>query len=487
MFPPKLTFHNSEFALKTIQERWPRILSQLIDSIYRNRETYCNDARQDISDKLKELTRRICHLRYDIMTNKPLTLLSFSPLGSTELELWNHLLSVQGVKLEQSEDTKVEGSHACWYDLPWLFAECYLYRRIIDMVVQSGLNEFDPFFLKKKHGFKNAGPFINSVLHCLTKLSDLPSEQAFNFFLNASLWANEFDLSLHPDGDFQQIEFDQISDFIKRVEKQLVVNDGDALHRFCKSFSDNMNSRGSNHKLRVAIILDNSGPELVADLCLAEYFLTSQIAEYVSFHGKSIPWFVSDVTGKDFNWLLNMNILELEGANNDQYTQSVSKWSKVWRRRIQDSSFRFKTSYFWTTSCTYDEIEAVDASLYQNLSRDCDLIIFKGDLNYRKLVGDRQWKPDNLDDKINAFHRVQIGRSPSCTCSKKLRDPKLGDPITDCSCGPMVVALRVAKSDVGVGVDHDRFIELQNETKEWWTTGKYGFIQIVSPIVSSAS
>ncbi|CAH8517501.1 unnamed protein product [Schistosoma margrebowiei] len=303
----------------------------------------------------------------------------------------------------------------------------------------------------------------------------------------ASLWANEFDLSLHPDGDFQQIEFDQISDFIKRVERQLVVNDGDALDQFCKNFSDHVNPRNPNHKLRVAIILDNSGPELTADLCLAEYLLTSQIADHVSFHGKSIPWFVSDVTGKDFNWLLNMNILELKSANNDQYVHSVLKWSEVWRKRIQDSSFRFETSYFWTTPCTYDEIEVVDASLYQDLSRNYDLIIFKGDLNYRKLLGDRQWKPDNLDDKINAFHRVQIGRSPSCTCSKKLEDPRLGDPITDCSCGPMVVALRVAKSDVGVGVDHDRLIELQNETKEWWTIGKYGFIQIVSPLVFSAS
>ncbi|CAH8516589.1 unnamed protein product [Schistosoma bovis] len=233
----------------------------------------------------------------------------------------------------------------------------------------------------------------------------------------ASLWANEFDLSLHPDGDFQQIEFDQISDFIKRVEKQLVVNDGDALDQFCKNFSDHVNSRNPNHKLRVAIILDNSGPELAADLCLAEYLLTSHIADHVSFHGKSIPWFVSDVTGKDFNWLLNMNILELEGANNDQYAHLVSKWSEVWRKRIQDSSFRFETSYFWTTPCTYDEIEVVDASLYQDLSRNYDLIIFKGDLNYRKLLGDRQWKPDNLDDKINAFHRVQIGRSPSLTNS----------------------------------------------------------------------
>ncbi|CAH8478955.1 unnamed protein product [Schistosoma turkestanicum] len=448
---------------------------------------YCTDACQDISDKLKELTRHIGHLRYDIMTNKPVTLLSFSPLGPAELELWNHLLSVQGVKLARSEDSKCEGVQMCWYELPWLFAECYLYRRVVDVVAQSGLNDFDPFFVKKKHCFKSARTFINSILLCLTNLSDLPPERAFNFFVNVSLWANEFDLSLNPDGKFQQIGFDQISDFIERVQKQIVVNDGDALYRFCKNFSDLISSRDFNRKLRVAIILDNSGPELVADLTLAEYFLASQIAEHVSFYGKSIPWFVSDVTGKDFNWLLNLNSSDSEGANNDHYAQLISKWCQLWRKRIQDSSFRFKTSYFWTTPCTYGEMEAIDAALYQNLSRDYDLIIFKGDLNYRKLLGDRQWRPDSLDDKVSAFRQVQIGRPASCTCSEKFGDSKSGDPIIDCLCGPMVVALRIAKSDVGVGVDHDLLIELQNKTKQWWTIGEYGFIQIISPIVFSAS
>ncbi|KAH8860715.1 Protein-glutamate O-methyltransferase [Schistosoma japonicum] len=434
MLPPKLTFRNSEFALNTISERWPTILSQLIDSIYRNRETYCTAAQQDISDNLKELTRHICHLRYDIMTNKPVTFLSFPLLGSAEMELWEHLLSVFGVKLKRSDDIKPEGLHLCWYDLPWLFAECYLYRRIVD----------------------------------------------------AALWANEFDLSLHPDGNFQLTGFDQVSDFMKRVEKQIVVNDGNAIHRFCKKFLDLMSLKDSDRKLRVAVILDNSGPELVADLCFAEYFVASHIAENVSFHGKSIPWFVSDVTGKDFNWLLNINNSELV-FNNDSYVHLLTKWSEVWRKRIQDGSFHFRTSYFWTTPCTYDEIETVDSALYQDLSKNYDLIIFKGDLNYRKLLGDRQWKPDNPEDKINAFRRVQIGRPSSCTCSEKFGDLKPGEPITNCSCGPLVVALRVAKSDVAVGVDHDLLTELQKKTKQWWTIGKYGFIQVVSPIVFGAS
>lgn len=48
------------------------------------------------------------------------------------------------------------------------------------------------------------------------------------------------------------------------------------------------------------IILDNSGYELFTDLCLADYLVTYKLVNTVRFHGKSIPWFVSDVTNQDF-------------------------------------------------------------------------------------------------------------------------------------------------------------------------------------------
>jgi len=46
--------------------------------------------------------------------------------------------------------------------------------------------------------------------------------------------------------------------------------------------------------------LDNAGYELFTDLCLADYLLSYKFVNIVRFHGKAIPWFVSDVTLKDF-------------------------------------------------------------------------------------------------------------------------------------------------------------------------------------------
>ncbi|VDQ01665.1 unnamed protein product [Trichobilharzia regenti] len=341
-------------------------------------------------------------------------------------------------------------------------------------LIFSGLNDFDPFFLKKQCGLKNSGPFISSLLLSLSRLHDLPSRQAFDFFLHvgftlkiiftvlyffqSSLWANEYDLSLRPDGEFQQTGFDQISDYIKHTEERTVVNDKDAIHEFC------MKLKNHSRKLRVAIILDNAGPELLADLCLAEYFVANKnCADSVSFYGKCMPWFVSDVTRKDFDWLLNVNPLELKEACNDQQIHSIIKWSEVWRKRVEERTFQFKTSSFWTMPYAYDQMQTADATLYEDLSKNYDLIIFK--------------------DKVNAFGRVQIGRPSSCKCSERLANLEPGSPIVDCSCGPMVVSLRIAKSDVAVGVNHDCLAELQNKNKDWWTVGQYGLIQVVSPIV----
>lgn len=39
--------------------------------------------------------------------------------------------------------------------------------------------------------------------------------------------------------------------------------------------------------------------------CIADFLLQSGLAKQVRFHGKRYPWFVSDVTKKDWDWLLN--------------------------------------------------------------------------------------------------------------------------------------------------------------------------------------
>lgn len=74
---------------------------------------------------------------------------------------------------------------------------------------------------------------------------------------------------------------------------------------------------------RVDFVLDNAGFELYCDMVygalssqshlieilmrvrLADFLIQSGLVKTVHFHGKRLPWFVSDVTRKDWNWLIN--------------------------------------------------------------------------------------------------------------------------------------------------------------------------------------
>lgn len=47
---------------------------------------------------------------------------------------------------------------------------------------------------------------------------------------------------------------------------------------------------------------ERSGFELYCDLVYADWLIQSGICKEVIFHGKKIPWFVSDVTKFDWNW-----------------------------------------------------------------------------------------------------------------------------------------------------------------------------------------
>ena len=55
---------------------------------------------------------------------------------------------------------------------------------------------------------------------------------------------------------------------------------------------------------RVDFVLDNAGFELYCDCVYADFLIQSGLASQVRFHGKRYPWFVSDVTRKDWEWLL---------------------------------------------------------------------------------------------------------------------------------------------------------------------------------------
>ncbi len=194
------------------------------------------------------------------------------------------------------------------------------------------------------------------VLSCFTVLS--------LYFAQCSLWSNEFDLSLQA-GDTAvdaHTGVDQLhSDIHTKTATQMVVNDLATITSQWPSSSAFPQGRV------VAIVMDNTSPEMFADLVLGEFLLTAGFAERVIYMPKTIPWFVSDVTQRDFDWLLK----EALPAN------GMTSWAEKWQSRFADGSFAVELYDFWIMPFGYSEMQLRAPELYRKLTKECSVVIFK--------------------------------------------------------------------------------------------------------------
>ncbi len=71
--------------------------------------------------------------------------------------------------------------------------------------------------------------------------------------------------------------------------------------------------------------MDNAGYELANDLFFADFLTWSGLAKKVIFHGKAIPWFVSDVTPADFD--VTLKLLQVE-VTSEQIQAHVNQWKQ---------------------------------------------------------------------------------------------------------------------------------------------------------------
>jgi hypothetical protein len=207
------------------------------------------------------------------------------------------------------------------------------------------------------------------------------------------LWGNKTDLSLLPnlnDADIQQLQGSKVR---KESEKKIIVNElSTAFHALSDAQSAGKQER------RVDIILDNAGFELFVDLILAGYLLAADLATTVILHPKNMPWFVSDVTPTDFLDLVNA----LQGpqsffgsATADQPAKELSQDQLAnltflfenWSALHAEGKLILRPNTFWTEGGSFWRLPATAPELYADL-KESELVIFKGDLNYRKLTAD---------------------------------------------------------------------------------------------------
>lgn len=192
----------------------------------------------------------------------------------------------------------------------------------------------------------------------------------------------------------------------------------------------------------MSIVLDNAGFEILTDLCLAEFLVASGLASCIHFHAKAMPWFVSDVTRSDFDWVLDT----MSSMNH----LAINHLSRAWHNHLKDGLWTVHCHSFWTMPFPFCDMQSVSPDLYSQLAKS-DLVIFKGDLNYRKLVSDLKW------DFTTDFSRSLRGFHPAPLCS-----------------------LRTLKADVVVGLSLGQAEQTAANSSDWMTTGEYATISVDS-------
>lgn len=219
------------------------------------------------------------------------------------------------------------------------------------------------------------------------------------------MWGNRCDLSITSGKEIQL--GNNPFDLIRSFENKILIDNSESVLKCLKS-------ENTNKPAIVEFVCDNAGYELFTDFVLADYLIKSKLVEKIRFHLKAIPWFVSDATINDLNWTL-------------YYLQNHSipllkKYGKRWQELLNDKKFEIaQVDYFWTSPYEYYRMCKINPELYAKLS-ESRLVIFKGDLNYRKLIGDFSWAcTESFVTCLRGKLMLRNFYSPSLNCNLSYR------------------------------------------------------------------
>jgi uncharacterized protein with ATP-grasp and redox domains len=295
------------------------------------------------------------------------------------------VLTMRGADDDARFDAVHDVAGLPWTALPWYLGESWLYARI-RAAVGFKHHHKDPFRARKA-----------AEEHALVD-GDNPSDPApLDSALWRALWGNRVDLSL-PSAMAHTDE----------TAASLLVDDREQALAWLQGAR------------RVDILLDNAGVEVFADLQLARAL--TDVGVEVTLWAKDVPFFVSDAMPADV---------------------------EIARRRlrrplppdvtIRPERFLSGPGFLQTSALPAHVVTALSAS---------DVIIAKGDCNYRRLVCDAVYDVD--DDR--SFDDVVAMPAP-------------------------VIALRTLKAEVAIGIPPDRARAAAAVDGDWLVSGRFGVVQ----------
>lgn len=304
-----------------------------------------------------------------------------------------------------------------WGDVPFLWSESYFYRRLLEAVGYFGTGPWrgvDPFAPVKNAEL--TGPAVEEELSALADLADA-GDQQHQALLVAALWGNRADLS------FQL----QLTAAAAEARSEGILVDDSALLWAALSAQDNP---------IVCVVADNAGRELLSDLVLADNLLTQRLAAEIVLYVKPHPYYVSDATMADV-----LSVVQRLKA--DPRPQIGSIGDRLWEA-VRSGRLKVHTHKFFCAPLAFHDMPDDLAAEFATAT----MTVMKGDLNYRRLVGDRYWPATTPFDETVAYFPSQV------------------------------TALRTLKSEVVVGISSEQVAELDATGQRWRTSGRYALIQV---------
>lgn len=389
------------FTHRTIADRWPRIAGRVIDE---------NAFPPPVNARLRAL-------REDLPEGaiRPLT-----DEEAPDASLW-----AEWVAPHQGKG---------WLEAPWFFGETYFYRRLLEATgyFQDGpFRQHDPFTYQKEAGLAASTDDIEALAErrAAAQAQEEAPRKTLRRLFRAALWGNQADLSMWAAG-----EDGPAHQGPARAEEHLLVDDSAAALDSLLALDP---------PTRVDLWADNAGFELVSDLALIDGLLGTEAVTQVVVHLKGHPTFVSDALVDDVHATLDRLITA--------HTDAVRALAERLQAALVDGRLRLRDAWVWTSPLRARELPAHTRA---ELAR-ADLLISKGDANYRRLLGDRQW----------GF------ATPFVEALAPLPVP--------------VLALRTLKAEVAAGLSAAQVRRLNDAEPDWAVNGRWGLIQY-APAVPDA-
>lgn len=411
--------YKQSFAYVTLQARMPGIMQQVVQTLSSKQEDLVKEFGENVLKDIHQISESIFRLKRELERDSQFTLFHGDDADRGK---WNAFL----LALPRPKRSYFR---ACW-----LHSECYLYRRLYSFFENSKyLRSFDYFADLKREDLEISDKAIIRLTEATRNLKN--AYESFSKLMRINMWSNRFEVKLSAyvfDAEDNRSAI-AILDSVANLDKSLLVDDTVLVWNCLQR------AKGQN-EIILDYICDNGGFELFTDLLFMEYVLDHHLVTQVRLHVKAIPWYISDVMEHDVYWTISY----LQKFPNPL----VSGLGKKLHGMIQARQIIMAPlSHFWTGPQSYFVMIDSDAELHNYISK-AQLVIFKGDLNYRKLLGDYIWDP------TEEFITCLRGFRPTNIC-----------------------AMRNVKCEVICGLPEGATDYLLKVDPTWMISGSYGVIQ----------